>query len=163
MKVNLLNHSMGDLAALADLKATKEDIANAFHVPLSYLTSTTNLANLQAARTQHMSLAIEPRLQRRDEKLNEQLIPLYDPTRRLFLASEDPVPVDQNAGLQQQTVDLKYGIVTINEIRGERGLPPVPWGDQPWLPLNWAPTDFERRPEDMPGSGRNRKATDERR
>jgi HK97 family phage portal protein len=157
MKVNLLNYSMGDLAALADLKATKEDIANAFHVPLSYLTSTTNLANLQAARTQHMSLAIEPRIQRRDEKLNEQLIPLYDPTRRLFLASEDPVPVDQDAGLQQQSLDLKYGIVTINEVRGERGLPPVSWGDQPWLPLNWAPTDFERRSEEMPGSGRNRK------
>ena len=78
--------------------------------------------------------AIRPRLHRRDEKLNEQLIPLYDPTGRLFLASEDPVPVDQDAGIAQQQLDLKFGVVTINEMRGERGLPPVPWGDKPWVP-----------------------------
>ncbi len=41
-----------------------------------------------------MTKAIGPRLQLRDEKLNEQLIPFYDPTRRLFLASEDPSPID---------------------------------------------------------------------
>jgi hypothetical protein len=46
MKVSLLTHSMGDLAALAEYGKTKEDIANAFHVPLSFLTSETNLANL---------------------------------------------------------------------------------------------------------------------
>src|SRR5229473_2164904 len=34
MSVQILNHSMGDLAALADMKASKEDICNAFHVPI---------------------------------------------------------------------------------------------------------------------------------
>jgi HK97 family phage portal protein len=134
LKVQLLNHSMGDLAALADLKATKEEIANAFHVPLSFLTSETNLANLQAAEHQHMAKAIDPRLKRRDEKLNEQLVPLFDPTGRLFLASEDPVPVNREMSVKEREVDMKYGVVTINEVRGERGLLPVPWGDTPWLP-----------------------------
>src|SRR5439155_2307339 len=87
LKVTLLSHSMGDLAALADMKATKEDIANAFHVPLPFLSGETNLANMQAADHLHKALAIRPRLVRRDEKLNEQLLPLYDPTGRLFLAS----------------------------------------------------------------------------
>jgi hypothetical protein len=50
------------------------------------------LANLQAAESQHMSKAINPRQQPSDERLNEQLIPVYDPTRRLFLASEDLSP-----------------------------------------------------------------------
>jgi HK97 family phage portal protein len=144
LKVQILVQSMGDLAALADMAATKEDIANAFHLPISYLSSQTNLANLQAARTQHMSLAIEPRLQRRDQKLNEQLIPLYDPSRRLFLASEDPVPVDQNASLQQLETDMKYGILSINEVRAGRGLPAAEWGNVPWLPDRWLPTDQER-------------------
>jgi HK97 family phage portal protein len=157
MKLQMLHHSMGDLAALADLKATKEDICNAFHVPIAFLTSQTNLANLQASERLHMDKAIDPRLRRRDEKLNEQLIPLYDPTGRLFLASEDPVPVDQDAGIAQQQLDLKFGVVTINEMRGERGLAPVPWGETPWLPLNWAPSDFERRPDDAPDTGRNRR------
>jgi HK97 family phage portal protein len=145
MKLALLSHSMGDLAALADFKATKEDVANAFHVPISFFTTNTNLANLQASQSLHMQLAINPRLQRRDEKLNEQLVPLFDPSGRLFLASEDPVPVDQNASIAQQTNDMKYGVVSINEIRSERGLPPVPWGDLPWLPANWLPTDSPNR------------------
>jgi HK97 family phage portal protein len=141
LKVQLLSQSMGDLAALADMKATKEDIANAFHVPLSMLSTDTNLANLQAAEHQHMSKAISPRLRRRDEKLNEQLIPLYDPGRRLFLASEDPVPINRDFTAKEKELDLKYGVVTINEDRMERGLDPVPWGWVPWLPTLWAPTD----------------------
>ena len=85
LKVQLLSQAMGDLSALADMKATKEDICNSFHVPLAFLSSETNLANLQAAEHQHMAKAIFPRLQRRDEKLNEQLLSLYDPSGRLFV------------------------------------------------------------------------------
>jgi hypothetical protein len=37
----------------------------------------------------------------------------------------------QNLTMQQQQNDLKYGVVTINEVRSERGQPPAPWGDCP--------------------------------
>jgi HK97 family phage portal protein len=134
VRVQLLAHSMGDLAALADLKATKEDIANSFHVPLSFLTSETNLANLQAAEHQHMARAIGPRLRRRDEKLNEQLVPRFDPTGRLFLASDDPVPVNRDLNAKEREMYLKYGVTTVNEVRSDLGLPPVPWGDVPYVP-----------------------------
>jgi HK97 family phage portal protein len=154
MRVSLLAHSAGDLAALAEYGKTKEDICNAFHVPLSFLTAETNLANLQAAEHQHMAKAIFPRLQRRDEKLNEQLVPLFDPSGRLFVASEDPVPFNQELGFQQQALDLKFGVLTINEVRQDRGLPPVPWGETPWLPVNWAPSDFPDRTTYAPASGR---------
>jgi HK97 family phage portal protein len=156
LKVQVLNQSLGDLAALADMKVTKEDICNAFHVPLAFLTSETNLANLQAAEHQHMAKAIAPRLQRRDQKLNEQLVPFYDPSGRLFVMSDDPVPLNAEQDLRQTVADLKYGVVTINEIRADRGLPPVPWGNAPWLPLQWAPTDYERREDYAPRTGRNR-------
>ena len=92
-----------------------------------------------------MDQFVGPRLERRDEKLNAQLVPLNDPTGRLFLASEDPVPVDQNLAVVQQQTDMKYGVVTINEVRSERGLPPVAWSDVPWLSLNWDRTDAPRR------------------
>jgi HK97 family phage portal protein len=147
MKLQVLSHSLGDLAQLAEMGATKEDVMNAFHVPVSYFTKDTNLANLQAADHQHKSLAIAPRLTRRDEKLNEQLVPLYDPTGRLFLASDDPVPVNQELGFREREIDMKYGIVTVNEVRGERGLPPVPWGDVPWVPANLWPTTTPRGSE----------------
>ncbi len=161
LKVQLLNQSLGDLAALTEMSVTKEDIANAFHVPLSYLTTNTNLANLQAAEHQHMAKAINPRLQRRDQKINECLIPLYDPSGRLFVASEDPVPVNQELSIAQQQMNLKFGIVTINEVRGEMGLPPVEWGDKPWLPLQWAPSDFKHREDYAMHTGRNREVEGE--
>jgi HK97 family phage portal protein len=148
LKVQLLNQSMGDLAALAEIGKTKEDIANAFHVPLSFLSTETNLANLQAAEHQHMAKAIGPRLQRRDEKLNEQLVPLYDDTGRLFLASEDPVPGDPDATWRDKDINMKYGIFTINEVRAQEGYDPVPWGDKPWLPANWLPTDKHPQPQE---------------
>ncbi len=131
LSVTLLSHSMGDLAALADMKATKADIANAFAVPLPFLSGETNLANMQASDHLHKTLAILPRLRRRDEKLNEQLIPLFDPSGRLFFHSPDPTPANQQYVLQQEQSDLKFGVQTINEVRGGRGLPPVPWGDRP--------------------------------
>jgi HK97 family phage portal protein len=131
LKVKVLSHSMGDLAALADMKASKEDIANAFHVPLPFLTGDTNLANMQAADHMHKSLAILPRLRRRDEKLNEQLIPHIDPTGRLFFATPDPTPANQSFLLEQEQADLRLGVRTVNEVRASRGLPPVPWGDAP--------------------------------
>ena len=159
LRVQLLAHSMGDLAALADMKATKEDVCNAFHVPISFLSSETNLANLQAAEHQHMSKAVTPRLQRRDEKLNEQLIPLFDPTGRLFLASEDPVPVNREQTAKEDELNLKYGVTTINEVRGSQGLAPVPWGDVPWLPIQWARTDDTGR-TDTKAAGRSRPQED---
>jgi HK97 family phage portal protein len=137
MRVQLLQHSMGDLAALADLRATREDVANAFHIPLAFLTSETNLANLQAAQEQHSRQALLPRLRRRDEKLNEQLIPLYDPTGRLFLASDDPVTANREQIVKERELAMQFGIMTINEARSEQGLPAVPWGDRPWLPVHW--------------------------
>lgn len=141
MRVQMLEHSMGDLAALADLRATKEDICNAFGIPTSLFTSETNLSNLQAAETQHARHAILPRLRRRDEKLNEQLVPLFDPSGRLFLASDDPVPANREQTARDRELALRYGVITINEARSEAGLPPVPWGDRPWLPGGWRQTN----------------------
>ena len=117
---------------MAEAGATKAEVANSFGVPLALLTTETNLANLQAALQQHASLVVRPRLRRRDEKINEQLIPLYDPSGRLFVASDDPAPESQEFQLRQQETDLKWGVRTINEVRAERGLGPVEWGDRPY-------------------------------
>ena len=144
LKVQLLQHSLADLAALAEMGATKDMIANAFHVPVAFFTTNTNLANLLASQSQHMDQAVSPRLERRDEKLKVQLVPLFDPTGRLFLASDDPTPVDGSLSVTQQIADLQYGVVSINEVRSERGLPAVPWGNVPWLPQRWTPTDVPR-------------------
>ncbi len=131
MSVDLVNPALGDLAALAEAGATKDEIANAFGIPLALLTTETNL---QAALQQHAALTIRPRLRRRDEKLNEQLIPLYDPSGRLFVASDDPAAESVEQQRRQDESDLRWGVRTINEVRADRGLAPVEWGDRPWAP-----------------------------
>ena len=130
LKVTLLSQSLGDLAALADAKAAKEDIANAFGVPLPLLSGATNLANMQAADHLHKALAILPRLRRRDQKLNEQLVPRFDASGALFLAADDPIPANQEFALRQEASDLRLGVRTINEVRSGRGLPPLAGGDE---------------------------------
>lgn len=130
-KVSTIQYSPADLAHLAEAGATRDEIANAFGVPLAYLTKESNLANLQAARVQHLSLTILPRLRRRDDRLNECLVRRFDPTGRLFLASDHPVPEDRELLLRQQETDLRQGVLTINEVRQSRGLPPVSWGNGP--------------------------------
>jgi hypothetical protein len=144
LSVSILQHSMGDLAALAEMRTTMEDVRNAFHSPISYMTTNVNLANLQASNMQHMGLCIGPRLTRRDPKLNEQLLPMYDDSGRLFISSEDPTPGDASAMLAEKQMDLQYGVITINERRDELGLPPAQWGNALWLPTRWAPTDQPR-------------------
>jgi HK97 family phage portal protein len=128
--VDLLNGQMGDLALLAEKGKNAEDICNAFHVPLSMLSTNTNLANLQASEAQHARIAINPRIRRRDEKLNDQLIPYFDPSKRLFLCSPD---ADPGNGEDWRTIQsaAQYGWQTINEIRATQDLPPVTWGDKP--------------------------------
>lgn len=129
MRVDVLHQAMGDLAQLAEVRATFEDICNAFHVPIAFMTTNVNMANLQAAERQHRTNAIHPRLKRRDQKLNEQLIPWFDPSGRLFVASEDPTPRDLETELKRTGMLLRNGVMTVNEARAAEGLPPVKWGD----------------------------------
>lgn len=156
LQVHLLERSLGDLALLAESKATKEDIANAFHVPLSYLTAETNMANIQAAEQQHRALAIGPRLKRRDEKINAKLVPLFDKSGRLFVMSDNPSLMQTDTARKQEEQDLKNGVRTINEIRAARGEQPVAWGEKPWLPVGLAQTDLEVRALIAPDAGRTR-------
>lgn len=145
MRLDLLSHTMGDLSSLADMEATKELIMNAFHIPVAFFSSSTNMANLEASRRQHAEQAILPRVTRRDEKINEKLIPLYDPSGRLFVSSQDPTPVTPSEDVANRDTNLRHGIITINEARAEDGLPPVPWGAEPWLPLQFAQTSVPRQ------------------
>lgn len=150
-----INNDPGAIAALAESIVTKEDIANAYDVPFSLVSGDANESNLNASRSQHAEYGIKPRLKRRDEAMNRWLVPLFDPSGRLFVLSDDPSPetVDQTAKREEQ--DLQKGVRTINEVRAVRGLGPVAWGDTPWLPLDWAPSDFVRRVDYARQTGRN--------
>jgi HK97 family phage portal protein len=132
-----------DLEMLAFHRVAKEEIANIFGVPLPMLSTETNLANLQAARTLHARNTLWPRCQRFDQVINQRLIPLYDTSGRLFVAHDNPVPEDVEQQSRVHGVYLDKGVISINEVRAELGKAPEPWGDKPWLPFTLSQVDSE--------------------
>ena len=83
--------------------------------------------------------AILPRLRRRDEKLNEQLVPLFDPTRPAVPGQRRPgARATASSALRER--ELAPAVRRRDGQRGARaeGLPPVPWGDQSERPRSCA-------------------------
>jgi len=92
-----------------------------------------------------------PRLRRIEFKINQNLLPRYDP--RLFAAFDDPVPESREQHLREDETYLKLGVRTVNEVRDEKGLPPVPWGDTPMVYVAGHPKQGQN-PEEKPNGAK---------
>jgi hypothetical protein len=108
-----------------------------------------NAANLAVARTAdyaHTKDAGVPRCLRSEETLNARLLPMFDPTGRLFLAYDSPVREDEVFLFEQTRAAAESGALTRNEIRASIGMSPVPWGDLPLAPNDMVAVDAAGRP-----------------
>jgi len=133
-----------EMSYLAGRKKSKEQIANAFGVPMSMLTTeAVNLANAKAGNYQHAKNAILPRCRRFEEKLNEKLLPMYD--EKLFCAFDNPVPEDVELKLKERESNLRTGYSSINQERQRDGQEEVPWGEVPLLPMNLMPISSSKQ------------------
>ena len=134
LKLEPIAYPPRDLADAADQQANVDQIARAFDIPLSMLSKDANRASAEQGRAQHAGDAVAPRLLRLADRLNQQLVPSFDPSGRLFLRFDDPAIENVALKLKQRAAHLRLGFTTINEERAEEGWAPVPWGDVP-LPL----------------------------
>ncbi len=155
--IETLGFSARDMEFLEGRRFTKEELCNIFDVPLALTeTKSVNRANMEASIRMHQMFAILPRLTRNEEKMNEKLIPRYNEPR-IFLAYDDPVQEDKVFKLKQDESDVKNAIRPINEIRNDRGLEPVPWGDEPLVNISVVPlgisTSTATESADNGGSG----------
>jgi HK97 family phage portal protein len=127
-----------DLNYLVGKKATMLELANIFGVPMSKITSEdVNRANADAGERQYQSDTIKPRCMRKEQKINEKLMPMYD--QGLFVMFDNPVEKDIEVEMKMQDLDIKTYVRTINDIRKERGFDPVPYGDLPLVPNTIGP------------------------
>jgi HK97 family phage portal protein len=115
-------------------------ICGAFPVPIG-LVDTSQISRAPRAGMEGADLFMAqfntlPRCTLVEEKLNEQLCPMYD-GERLFLAFDNPVPKDKKEQLNEDTIKLGSCVITVNEVRQRDGEEPVPWGDTP-IPLQQA-------------------------
>lgn len=111
-------------------------ICGAFPVPVG-LVDTAQISRAPRAGMEGADLFMAqfntlPRCTLIEEKLNEQLCPMYD-GERLFLAFDNPVPKDKREQLNEDSTKLNTCVITINEVRQRDGEEPVPWGDTPIL------------------------------
>ncbi len=147
--LDIKNYSLTpkEMGYLKGSKVKQSEIAAVFGVPMSLLT----VEDIKAApvsgqivgNTAYARRTIRPRCRRIEEKMNEQLLPLYDP--KLFVAFDNPVPEDRVAATEEREANLRMGFTTINEERLDDNREPVAWGDTPWLPMNLMPVG-EARP-----------------
>ncbi len=130
VKLEPVQIPLRDLARMEINKWTKNDIANAASVPFALISDAShNRQQLEAAEIQHAKHGVIPRQRRTACVLNDQLLPRYDPTDRLFFAYDNPIPEDRAVKLQEN-VQLKInGIITANEVRDEYNRPRMAGGD----------------------------------
>jgi len=138
LEVKELGRSQKEMQYREGRKSLREDIAAAFSVPLSMLlTENVNLANAKIGELQHAKHAIRPRCYLIEDQINKDVCSKYDDN--VFVAFDDPVPDDREFTLKEEEADLNHAVRVVNEVREERGLQPVPWGDEPIVPVNTAP------------------------
>jgi HK97 family phage portal protein len=124
-------------------------ICGAFPVPIG-LVDTTQISRAPRAGMEGADLFMAqfntlPRCTRIEEKLNEQLTPMYD-GERLFVAFDNPVPKDVANQRAEDEFRLRTYLTTINEIRQRDGEEEVEWGDLPLASPGIAPLGSQPQP-----------------
>jgi len=112
-----------DIADLEQFKLGKTVIANGYQVPTSKLDR--NDANRASATTgdyAHAKDAGVPRCKRNQAALNTFFVPMWDQSRRLFLAYDSPVPEDREEDREDRKVLVTAGAIIKNELRTQSGL-----------------------------------------
>jgi HK97 family phage portal protein len=123
-----------EMAYMQGRKWSRNEIANAFDIPISMLeTENVNKANAQAGNEQYARRAITPRLRRIEDRINHDLIPLYGEPR-IFAAFDNPVPEDNEFELKRARDLWTAGIITRAQAQEMQKVPVDVAANQYYLP-----------------------------
>jgi HK97 family phage portal protein len=162
LDVKQLNFSPREVALIAEAKFDRDELANLYGVPVSKLTVGTHLggggSETDSDDGAWKADTILPLTLRFEMQLNMHFVPWFDPSQRIFFAHDNPVPKNVEQRVKVDESDLKTGARTINEVRAERNLPPVEWGERPWLPLTVAQVGTPERDKPPPPAPKSQKS-----
>lgn len=134
-------------------KVVKEEICNAYGQSLGMYDKSATRSNSEQANIAFLRDTVQPRLRRIEEKLNEQMMPLYD--ENLFVAFDSPVPEDRTFRLKERESNIRSGYSSINQERQKDNQEDVEWGNIPILPSSMIPLGsqvVEPKPTPSPGN-----------
>jgi HK97 family phage portal protein len=140
-----------EISFIEGRRITREEICAAFGTPIALWAQDAIRANVEGAQYQHAKAAIQPRLRKIEEKINEKLLPMFDDSGVLFCAFDDVVPEDRVSQLAERMGYVNAGIQTRNEIRADMGLEPIDGADELFIPFNMTPiTEAGKEPTPPP-------------
>lgn len=110
----------------------RDKILATFGVPknLLGLTAGENRATVEGTEYTYSKYVVKPIVQDFVEFLNKNIAARLDPTGRYYFDFEEFVPVNMDIEIRARQAALNnQAYKTVNEVRAEAGLPPVPGGD----------------------------------
>ncbi len=145
----------GELAVSYDAvsRDTRAQIAQVFGVPPGMLDG-----SFQNRATAEVQFAIF-----RQNTIDPEALYIAEEFTRHFRRWEEDVLIeaqpyeyaDPDADMRQEEFELKWGIKTINDARGERGYDPIPNGDTPLIAGGYVPLNVAVNPPPAPFVPRN--------
>jgi HK97 family phage portal protein len=140
--------SQKDMDFVEGRKLSRDAIMAIFKVPKVVLaiSDDVNRANAEAGDYVFAKRVEKPHLDLIVSKLNAHYVPMFPNSERKFISFDNPVPEDEETKTKSREVAV-YKWKTINEIRAEDKLPPVPGGDVLYTPINLIPINESSDPE----------------
>lgn len=152
-KFQQMQVSPKDAEFIEGLNLTLRQVANAYGIPVPLLNEMSH-ATLSNAREYERLLwthALVPDAQLRAEEIVEQFLPMFRTRTRWAEFDFTKIAALQESESERwgrEAAAIERGAITINEWRKQHGMPPVPWGDVWWAPVNKsAVTDASSEPE----------------
>lgn len=124
--------SMSDMQFRELDESYRDKILAAFGVPKTLVGFTTevNRASAEASEYIFAKYTVKPIVDDFIEFLNARVAPIFDPSGKFYFAYDNFIPENEELKLKEREIALaKQPYKTVNEVRAEVGLPPVPNGD----------------------------------
>ena len=152
--IKTLGLSHRDMDFIQGLRWSLEEVSRSYGVPKPLLSDyeRATFANINAAERLFWRNTLVPEIQFLEEQLNRMLLPRLgypDLSVEFDLSAIEALQEDENSRVSREAQLLDRGVLTINEVRRQRNLPDVPWGDT-WGDT-WAKAPATRGPASRSG------------
>lgn len=128
LKLNRINITQKEMDFLESMKFNRDQQLAMFKTSRTMLgiVEGDGRSNMEAAEYNQSKRVIRPLMRRFVSAVNHSLAPVYD--AKLVIGFTDPVPEDKEF-LHKERIESVNKYRTINEVREEAGLEPIPGGD----------------------------------
>ena len=132
--IKTLGFSHREMEFVQGLRWSLEEVSRTYGVPKPLLSDMerATFSNVNAAERMFWRNTILPEMQFLEEQLNRMLLPRLgypDLVVQFETSSIEALREDENSRVSRESQLLDRGVLTINEVRRDRNLPDVPWGD----------------------------------